>query len=372
MPNYPQMEIYEGYKNTFYRKEIIDGIEIHRAWIFTNKSKSIFPRLLNYFSFVKTSFWVGLFKIGKFDYIFCESPPLFLGISAYLLKKIKGAKLIFNVSDLWPESAEKLGLVTNKLMLGASKRLEEFMYKRSELITGQTKGICANISLRFPDKKMYWFPNGADLSFYNSEIISSQSSKDWRKKNNFIETDFILFYGGIIGYAQGLEVILKAAELLKDKSDIKFILLGSGPEKERLIQLRSELDLKNVSFIEVVSKEKMPVILNEIDAVIIPLKRLELFKGAIPSKIFEALAMKKPLLLGVEGEAKELFIDQGKCGLNFIPEDEKDLSEKIMTLYQNKQLTKEFGDNGLKYVQETFDREKIIDDFWRALNDSKI
>jgi hypothetical protein len=115
MPNYPQMQIHEAYKGKIYKYETMSGMHVHRAWIYVSKSKSILSRLLNYFSFVLTSLWHGLFKVkGQYDFILCESPPLFLGITAYLLKILKGSKLIFNVSDLWPESAEKLGLVTNK------------------------------------------------------------------------------------------------------------------------------------------------------------------------------------------------------------------------------------------------------------------
>ncbi len=315
MPNYPQMQIHKEYKGKFYSYEDMNGLKIHRTWIYVSKSKGIVKRLINYFSFVKTSFWVGLFKLNKFDYIFCESPPLFLGITAYALKKLKGAKLIFNVSDLWPESAEKLGLVSNKFFLHSATVLEEFLYKRSELITGQTQGIVKNISDRFPNKKVYWLPNGVDLNYYNSDNII----EDWRKENNFSEDDFILLYAGIIGHAQGLEVIVNSAEKLKGHSKIKFVLLGSGPEKESLIQLKQKLKIENVLFFDGVTKKEMPVIIAAADVAVIPLKRLDLFKGAIPSKIFENLAMKKPILLGVEGEAKQLFIDEGNCVITEIP-----------------------------------------------------
>lgn len=364
MPNYPQMVIQEGYKGKFYCKEEIDKISIHRAWIFVSKSKSILIRLLNYFSFVFSSFWIGLFKLKKHDYLLCESPPLFLGISAYLLKKIKGSKLIFNVSDLWPESAEKLGLVTNKTFLNAATLLEEFLYKKSSLITGQTQGIVANIQKRFPVKKVYWLPNGVDLSFYNFE----KSNSLWRKNQNFLDDDFILLYAGIIGHAQGLEVILNAAALLKHKAQIKFVLVGSGPEKDKLLKLKGEKELSKVYFFDAVTKKEMPEIVQASDVSIIPLKKLDLFKGAIPSKIFENLAMKKAILLGVEGEAKALFIDEGNCGLAFEPENAKDLSQKIITLFENKHLLRSYGENGYNYVKQKFTRDIIAEKFWNYLN----
>lgn len=367
MPNYPQMIIHESYKGKFRHYEEMDGLKVYRSWIFVTKSKSVFLRLLNYFSFVWSSFWSGLFRLGKFDYIICESPPLFLGISAYLLKKIKRVKLIFNVSDLWPESAEKLGLVKNKLFLKSATKLEEFLYENSDLITGQTQGIVKNISNRFPDKKVYWLPNGVDLNYYKADNIVS----NWRKENGFGADDFILLYAGILGHAQGLEVIIKAAEKLKDYSKIKFVLLGTGPKKEKLQQLKFNLKVGNVFFFDAVTKNKMPAIISAIDAAVIPLKRLDLFKGAIPSKVFENLSMKKPILLGVEGEAKELFIDEGNCGLAFIPEDATDLSAKTLELYNSRSILYQLGENGYKYVEQKFTRDKIANEFWNFINQNK-
>lgn len=214
---------------------------------------------------------------------------------------------------------------------------------------------------------MYWLPNGVDLSFYNNDTVLS----NWRKKNNFSEDDFILLYAGIIGHAQGLEVIINAARKLKDHSNIKFVLLGSGPEKEKLQLLKQKLKTENVFFFDAVTKKEMPSIVSAIDVAVIPLKRLDLFKGAIPSKIFENLAMKKPILLGVEGEAKDLFIDEGKCGLAFIPEDASDLVNKTLDLYTNRNELDQLGENGYKYVEKKFTRDLIANNFWEFLNQNK-
>jgi|TARA_R110000782_G_scaffold80846_4_gene159885 glycosyltransferase involved in cell wall biosynthesis len=364
MPNYPAMEIHKAYVGKKYAYEEIDGLKVHRSSIYVSKSKSIVKRLQNYFSFVWFSYWVGKKKLEKeYDYIFCESPPLFLGISAYLLCKNKNAKLIFNVSDLWPESAEKLGLVTNKFFLKLATILEEFLYKKSVLITGQTQGIVKNISGRFPNKKVYWLPNGVDLSLFNPEKINSE----WRKENGFSENDLLLLYAGIIGYAQGLDIILKAAEKTRNNAEIKYLLLGSGPEKERLMGLKSNLNLENVFFLDLVPKSAMPKIVKAVDVALVPLKKLDLFLGAIPSKIFENLAMKKTLLLGVDGEARELFINQGKAGLYFEPENEEELVNKINQLNNNRNELILFGENGRNYVQEFFNRNKIAKEFTNEL-----
>jgi glycosyltransferase involved in cell wall biosynthesis len=365
MPNYPQMEIHEVYRNKRTHYEVMDGLKVYRSSIYVSRKRSIGIRLLNYFSFVYSSWKLGRSIPGDFDYLLCESPPLFLGISAWLLKRKKRARLIFNVSDLWPESAEKLGLVSNRLFLSMATRLEEFLYRNSELITGQTQGIVTTIKNRFPDKEVYWLPNGVDLALYCPQ--NAAEGRSWKIRAGFEEKDFIFFYGGILGHAQGLEVILKAALKLNGVPQIKFVLLGSGPEKDSLLKLKSELGLSQVHFFDAVGKTDIPAILDCIDVALIPLKRLDLFKGAIPSKIFESLAMKKPLLLGVEGEARELFIDEARAGLAFVPEDASDLAAKVLEMYGQPELVRRMGENGFDYVRAKFTRDIIAEGFWDFL-----
>ncbi len=364
MPNYPKMEIHEAYKGKWFSKEHMDGLTVFRAWIFVSKSKSIVFRLLNYFSFVFSSMFVALFKLKKYDVVFVESPPLFLGISARFICRIKGAKMIFNVSDLWPESAEKLGLVTNKTFLKMATILEEHLYKKSMIITGQTQGIVKDIQTRFPKKKVYWLPNGVNLDLYDPE----RKYGNWKQNNGFKESDVLFVYAGIIGHAQGLEVILKAAHLLKEYSNAHFILVGSGPEKEMLQQLKSTLNLTNVHFFDAVSKAEMPAIIESCVMTIVPLKKLDLFKGAIPSKIFENLSMKVPVILGVDGEARDLFVEDGKCALYFEPENEAALAKVIVDVLEKRVDLHLMKENARQYVGEKFDRDKIALKFYEFLN----
>jgi len=364
MPNYPQMEIYEAYKGKKYVYEEMDGLKIHRSSIFVSKNKSIISRLRNYFSFVYSSARVGKAKLGNFDFLLCESPPLFLGYSAMYLARHKNARLIFNVSDLWPESAEKLGVVNNKYLLRLAYNLEEKLYRRSVLVTGQTQGICTNINQRFPSVKTYWLPNGVDLNYYDPARIESPV---WRRENGFTETDFIFLYAGIIGIAQGLEVILNAAKEFKDQPRVKFVLMGSGPEKSRLLTLKEDLALSNVFFLEPVTKKNMPVVLKSVNAAIVPLRKLELFLGAIPSKIFENLSMEVPILLGVDGEARDLFISRGNCGLYFEPENVGELVKAISGMLNNKDLARELGKNGRRFANDNFNREMITRRFYEEL-----
>lgn len=363
MPNYPAMQIQKGYEGKWYIKDSFEGITVHRSWIFVKKSNSIAIRLLNYFSFVFSALFCGLFKVKKHDIVICESPPLFLGITAMVLKWLKGSKLVFNVSDLWPESAEKLDLVSNKLFLKLAYWLEARLYKASALVSGQTQGIVNSVQTRFPSVKTFWLPNGIDADKFGAANVSY----NWREKHGYSKEDFIVLYAGILGHAQALEVILKAASLLREEKQVKFVLVGDGPQKDFLHEMKASLQLENVNFLPNQSREEMPNIVAAVDAAIVPLRNIPLFKGAIPSKLFENLALGKPILLGVDGEAKELFIDEGKCGLFFTPEDEKQLAENVHLLSSDKQLCVSLGNNGIRYVNEKFDRKVIAEKFYQQL-----
>lgn len=363
MPNYPKMEVMEAYKDGKIREEVIDGIPVKRAKIYVSKSKGILSRLMNYFSFVFSSYFRGK-KLQNADYLMVESPPLFLGYSAMRLAKKLNAKLIFNVSDLWPESAEKMGIVSNKRLLSMAYKLEEKCYKNSVLVTGQTQGITDNISERFPTTRVYWLPNGVDIDFYNPDKIKPCGI---REEIGALDDDVVFFYGGIIGHAQGLETVLEAANLLKNKRGFKIVLQGAGPVKEELLELKNKLNLKSVIFRAPVAKSEMPGILKSVDVALVPLRKLDLFQGAIPSKIFEAQAMKLPLLLGVDGEARNHFIDKANAGLYYEPENAQAMAEGISKFIDNRKLMEDMGSNARSYVSEHFNRNTIAEKFQREL-----
>ena len=363
MPNYPDMRIHADHRGRLTSREEMDGLDVRRVWLFVSKGRGIFARLLNYFSFLIASLLYGLFRLKRSDVLLVESPPLFLGITAMLLAKAKGAKLVFNVSDLWPESAVQLGLVKNRAMIRASTWLEERCYRSAVLVTGQTKGIVADIRERFPMKRVEWMPNGVDLDL----IDSVRSVGDVRTRYGLGPKDFLIAYTGIIGHAQGLEVVLRAADVLRERRTVRFLLVGDGPERQRMIDLAAELGLTNVRSIDPMPRMEVLALVAECNAVVVPLRRNDLFKGAIPSKIFEALALGKPLLLGVEGEAHELFIEQGGGGLAFTPEDEVSLANAVVRLIEDPALTDRLGEQGRRYVREEFDRQRINDRLWQEL-----
>lgn len=364
MPNYPKMEIFDEYKGKNYHFEMIDDIPVHRTRIFVSEKKSILHRLLNYFSFTLSSYLKGR-KFDDFDFILCNSPPLFLGYTAIALSKKLNAKLIFNVSDLWPESAEKLGIVTNKRLLKLAYSLEEKCYQHAELVTGQTQGIVSDIKNRFPHKDVYWLPNGANLNVLNPDNVNAEGS--FRQKHKIDKDDLVFFYGGIHGHAQGLDLIIHAAAKITNPK-IKFVLLGDGPLKSELLKLKNKYNVSNIIFADPVAKSDIPQIISEIDISLVPLKNLPLFKGAIPSKIFEILAMEKPILLGVDGEAKELFIKEGNAGWFYEPENLEMLVKQINWIASNSNEVIQKGKNGREYVTRNFDRQRIAESFFGKIS----
>ena len=358
MPNYPKMEIFEGYKGLSYKNEYIDGIKVHRSKIYVSKSKGVLKRLFNYFSFVISSIKITN-KLSKTEYVICESPPLFLGISALYISRRLNAKLIFNVSDLWPESAEKLDIVNNKFFLNSAYKLEKYLYEKSFLVTVQTQGIEANINNRFPNIPTLWLPNGIDKEVYNIT-----KNKDWIIEYG-IEGKRIYVYAGIIGHAQGLDVIIKTKNWLVNNEfelskKVAFVIIGDGPDKQRLEALNEELKT-DVIFIRNTPKTEVLKMVKACHGYIVPLKKIDLFLGAIPSKIFDALALSKPILLGVNGEAKSLFIDQGQAGIYFEPENEISLAKALVELENNSLKASKYGEKGNQFAIENFDRKKIAE-----------
>ena len=364
MPNYPKGEIFKEYLGKKELVEEIEGIKIIRTQIFATKKKTFTRRLRNYLSFTFSSLRQGKRLIGKQDVIITESPPLFLGWAGYKLAKKNGAKFIFNISDLWPESAIKLGVLKNKLYINLSYKLEMFCYRKASAITCQTQGIVDNIVGRgIESKKVHLITNGVDTNFF----IREKRDEAFRKSLG-IESKFTVCYAGIHGIAQGLETVVTAAELLLDQPHIQFIFFGEGPEKENMIKLAINKSLTNIKFLPGNPKALMPKIISSIDCSIVPLRKLEIFHGALPSKLFEALASETPIVMAVEGEAADLISKSGG-GVNVEPGNAQAIADAILKLSLDKKLCKQLGANGRKYVMENYSRDVITKRLEKILMD---
>lgn len=352
MPNYPQGKVYKGYGG-FYKEEGQGKIRIIRCGIIPSQKTSLIPRLLSYFSFVFSSFLVGCFSIKFADYLLTESPPLFLGIAGYLLSKIKGAKWIFNVSDLWPESALQLGVINEGLAMQLSYGLESFCYKHAWCISGQSKSIVENIQKRFPGRRTYHLSNGVDVSKFSHENIEMV-------KNSYNNEKITILYAGLHGIAQGLDQILYAANEFNGFSEVEFLFIGDGPKKKELVDLSKKLGLKNTCFMDAIPRDKVLFWLSKADICLVPLK-INL-TGAVPSKLYEAMASGKPVLLIADGEAAEI-VKTTESGLVVAPGDIEQIIDALKKLINDPELRITLGNHGLIAASEKYDRKRIIDQF---------
>jgi colanic acid biosynthesis glycosyl transferase WcaI len=354
MPSYPHGRIYDGYKGLL-REENLDGVQVIRTVIYPTQSVGVLRRLLSYLSFIFSSLVIGSWRVGRADFLLTESPPLFLGFAGYLLGRWKKSRWIFNISDLWPESVVELGVINREsLSYKLSSYLEKSLYQKAWVITGQSRTILENIQERYPVARTKHLPNGVDTEFFQSVDGQIESG------------NFHIVYAGLHGMAQGLDHILRAAHKLPSMEHIDFTFVGDGPEKSQLVQLAKDLNLRRIRFLKSVSKEKIPAILRIADVLIIPLKRQ--LTGAVPSKLYEAMSMAKPVILVAESEAAQI-VTQAKCGIVIRPGDIDGLVAAMIYLKSHPEERNQMGENGRKIAVMNHDRKRIVDEFAQFLTD---
>lgn len=363
LPNYPAGTIYEGYRGRFVMEERQGGVRIIRTWLYATKKKDFLPRVLNYVSFSVLSLLAGIAKVRRQDVVIVESPPLPLGLTGFLLSWMKRARFVLNVSDLWPESAVALGVVHNRWLIRAATCLEEFLYRKARLITGQTNGIVSNIQSRFPNQPVIPMPNGVDDAVFTPG--TNRSQQDLRAPFD-LNGHFVVGYAGLLGLAQGLDTVIHAAKRLSEFPDILMVLFGDGPDKPRLREMAAQAGLKNIRFYETQPASRMPEVLGAFDVALVPLKRHPLFKGALPSKMFEAMGAGIPVICSVDGEARQV-IENARGGLYVEPEQPEDMSQAILQLYRDPDLRRSMGENGRRHVADHYRRSDAARHFERLL-----
>lgn len=362
MPNYPKGRVFSGYGGLS-RREVREEVSVIRCWLYPTQKVGLIPRLASYFSFVFSSLLVGFFALGKLDYLMTESPPLFLGISGYLLSRRTGARWIFNVSDLWPESAVRLGAVSEGWGLKVARGLEAFCYRKAWLVTGQSREILDDIGNRFPTVPVYHLSNGVDTDLFRPERRSAVARS--RLLNGVApENACIAMYAGLHGIAQGLDQVLEAASRLRDVETLTFVLVGDGPEKRRLIEKSRELGLSRVRFLDAVPREDVPGLLASADVSVVPLKMS--LPGAVPSKIYEAMGAGVPMVLIADGEAAALVRRSGG-GRVVAPGDIEGTAASLRELAGDPGLRARLGQSGREAARRDFDRQDIASRFIRQL-----
>ena len=361
-PNFPQGKLFVGYRNNFRTTELIDGIKVIRVWSYMSANSGFIKRILDYISFALMAIIVGLFE--KTDIIIATSPQFFTTWSAKILSFFKRKPWIFELRDLWPESIVTVGAIDSKgLLYKLLEKIELHLYRDSKLIIANSPAFKTNLIERgIEEYKIEVVPNGSNLELFDRNKINSVI----RRKLG-LEGKFVIGYIGTHGLAHSLDFILQTIAVYKTNF-IHFLFIGDGSEKSSLVNLSQELGLNNVSFLDPVPKEKMPEYLAAVDVSLAPLRKSDTFKTVIPSKIFEAAAMGKPVLLGVEGQAKEI-IEKYQAGICFEPENKASLISAIETISKDNKLYDEMVNNTLLLAKD-FDRKKLAQIMLSHINDA--
>jgi glycosyltransferase involved in cell wall biosynthesis len=362
MPNYPAGRVFAGFRGRWFVRERHGSADVIRTWIWCPRRRSVFWRGLGFLSFACSALLTGLTRIRRFDILVWESPPLPLGITAWLLTRLRRARLVTNVSDLWTQSLLDLGIIREGIVAKTFARLERFLYRSSSLVSGQTRHIVAVIGQVCPSIPTYHWPNGADLPPPGTiEMTDENPRPEWSTDRH----DFVVGYAGLIGHSQGLEIVVETAQLLRDES-VTFVLVGDGPERESLLGHVREHRLPNIIWRPPVPHDEMPGIWRGFDCALVCLRRGRAFRGAVPSKLYEAMGAGLPVLLAIEGEAAEI-VREADCGVVVKSEEPTALAAAIRSLRGSVEERRRLGDNGRRAATGRFNRSKLTRQFAESL-----
>ena len=350
----------EEYKGKYFKKKKQGPINVMRCHVSEAYNSHFIGRLWGYFSFVFSSLWAGLFKIkGNFDVVIVTSPPLFIGISGYLISLFKRKPFVFEIRDLWPESAIDTGVVTNKLIINISFALEKFIYKKAALINVLTPAFRDTLITKkgINPEKIIFIPNAADFAL-SDNLLQNFNEQTFRSEHG-LDGKFVITYVGAHGVANHLEQILQTAKLLEN-TNVHFLLIGDGMEKNRLISLAESMNITNVQFINPVPKADVfkYILASQMGASV--LKNVETFKTVYSNKTFDYMSCKKPILMAIDGVSREL-VEESNAGVFVQPENPVDFAEKIREYLTHPEKLEIQGESGYQFARENFDRIVLAD-----------
>jgi len=358
-PNAPDGVLYPGYRNRLVQREMVDGIEVVRVWTYLAANKGTVRRMVNYVSYMVSASLCSLF-VRRPDVVIATTPQLFCGWAGAFAHWTRRRPFILEVRDMWAESIFTLTSVKGGRLLRFAEWLEFKLYGLAPTIVTVGEGYKSRLAAGGVDPaKMVTITNGVDREFFAPREPDRELADRWNLTGKFVCT-----YAGTIGLAHGLEVVLRAAELLRDKgrSDVVFLLVGEGARREELEAQARAMKLDNVIFAGKQPKGMMPRIHSISDCSLVHLRKAPLYTSVLPSKIFEVAHMKRPILLGVDGEAAKI-IRESNCGICIEPENETQLVDAVQRLASDPALCRSLGEAGHRYVACRFDRDQLALDY---------
>ncbi len=344
MPNYPVGRVFPGWRGRVISRELRDGVEVRRSWIAPTRTRSTARQLWTYATFAGSVTVTAPFRLSSADVLFWESPPLFLAPTAYLLAKRLRARLVMNVSDLWPRAAVELGVLHSGRLLRSFERLEQWAYERSDLVTCQTEGVAAGVAERAPSVQTYVFPNGVDLKRYTRAAVPRGKGP------------FVVGYAGNFGRFQALDQVVAAAAQLRNRNDIEFVMYGDGPCRDEVVAQAA--GLPNLRVHEAVSADRVAALAATWDIAVVPLADVPVQAGARPAKMFELAALELPFVYCGTGEGADIA---RRCAAVVVaPQRPAELAAAVERLAGMPPAARaDLGRTARAYVAAHFDREVI-------------
>lgn len=354
VPNHPSGVVYPGFSNRrLWQWDEMAGIRILRVPTFISANKGVLKRILNFISyFVSAVLLCG--RVRAVDLVVATSPQFFCGLAGYPVSRLKRRPWVLEIRDLWPESISAVGAIRQKGALSLLTSIESFMYRNADHVVPVTHSFKEHIAGRgVPLENITVITNGADLETY-----SPQPRMNALRAQLGLGEAFVVSYVGTHGMAHSLETILYAAQELGADSGVVFLLVGSGAERERLLALKDELGLTNVLMLPQQEKQRIPEFIAASDACVVLLRNTPLFKTVIPSKMFEAMAMQRPVILGVLGESRQI-VEEANCGLCIEPENQHQLAQACLRLKADAGLCATLGGNGRRLTEQRYNRDVL-------------
>jgi glycosyltransferase involved in cell wall biosynthesis len=323
-------------------------ITILRAYTYPSLHRSFAFRLVSFFSFMFSSFFIGL-GLKNVDLVWGTSPPIFQGLTAWLLARIKRLPFLFEVRDLWPAFAVAVGVLKNPVLIKLSESLETFLYHRADLVVVNSPGFIQYIKSRGATR-VELVPNGTDTNMFTPEVDGGPF-----KRLHNLDAKFVVLYAGAHGLSNDLGIILQAAQILMPRKDVIFVLLGDGKDKPALQTQAASDGLDNILFLPPIPKVEMPAALAAADACIAILRPVEMYKTTYPNKVFDYMAAGKPVILAIDGVIREV-IENANAGIPVHPGDPEALSQAVLQLADDPELAHRMGCKARIYVVNHFDR----------------
>ena len=367
-PNHPTGIVPPEWRSRMRRlayTENIDGVNVYRTWLWALPNRKPHERMRNYASFCLSAAVRGI-TLPRPDVIIASSPQLLVGLSGWWLSFTRDIPLIFEVRDLWPESLTAVGVGNeNSLLHHVLAEVAGFLYQRAHRIVVVTPAFKDHLIKRWQvaAEKIEVVENGVETDLF---CVSDQSALRQTLSDS---SKFLVCYVGTMGMAHGLETLLDAAERLLPEGNVQFLLIGEGAEKERIKAQADSRRLTNVQFLDQQPREKIPAFISAADACLVLLKRTDVFKTVIPTKMLEYMSCARPVILGVDGQAREI-IEQADCGIVIEPENAQALAGAIRTLATDRKLGISQGQRGREYILQNLSRVQTAKKYIEVLDRS--